>query len=85
MRKIIETLTDALRYGQTGTAAEFADRCEFPLGSVRNALANLWEQGIADRDLARRRSGRGGKVAWRYRLAGADAENQLDFFGGLNA
>ena len=75
MRKIIETLTDALRYGQTGTAAEFADRFEFPLGCVRNALANLWEQGIADRDLARRRSGRGGRVAWRYWLAGVGDAN----------
>ena len=72
MRKIIETLTDALRYGQTGTAAEFADRFEFPTGSVRNALANLWDQGIADRAPERKKVGNaGGRVAWRYWLAGA--------------
>lgn len=71
MRRVIETLTDALRYGQTGTAAEFADRFEFPLGAVRNALANLWEQGIADRAPDAKKVGnKGGSVARRYWLAG---------------
>ena len=72
MRKTIETLTDALRFGQAGTAAEFADRFEFPLGSVRNALANLLEQGIADRAPERKKVGKaGGRVGWRFWRAGA--------------